>query len=97
MSEMGFQNAHVSIEISTRDQLMLESANLASAPDRLVVVGGDGQVSSSDDAAKSFAPVGTIGGSPSAFVGDDLYAALGDGTVVRSTDGGVGWVVRATP
>lgn len=69
------------------------------APDRLVLVNAEGQVSSSSDAGKSFAPVGTIGGPPSAFVGDgdDLYAALGDGTVVRSTDGGAGWVVRATP
>jgi len=69
------------------------------AADRLVLVDGEGQVSSSSNAAKSFAPVGTIGGPPSAFVadGEDLYAALGDGTVVRSTDGGAGWVVRATP
>lgn len=30
MSEMGFRDAHVSIEMSTRDRLMLASANLAS-------------------------------------------------------------------
>lgn len=69
------------------------------APKRLVLVDGQGQVSTSADAGKSFTPTGTIGGPPSAFVGDgeDLYAALGDGSVVRSTNGGAEWVVRATP
>ena len=65
----------------------------------LFLVDGQGGVSRSTDAGQSFNVVGSIGGPPSAFVGDDtdLYAALGDGTVVRSTDGGTSWAVRATP
>ena len=43
--------------------------------------------------------LGSIGGQPAAFIahGRDLYAALADATVVRSTDGGRTWTVRATP
>jgi hypothetical protein len=69
------------------------------APERLFLVDGQGQVLRSSDAGKSFQPVGSIGGPPSAFVShdDELYAALGDGNVVRSTDGGANWAVRATP
>ncbi len=69
------------------------------APDSLFLVDGEGQVSRSADAGASFDPVGSIGGPPSAFVnhGKELYAALGDGNVVRSSDGGENWSVRATP
>jgi hypothetical protein len=44
-------------------------------------------------------PVGTAGGEPTALIADrrDLYIALADGTVKRSTDGGVTWTVRAAP
>jgi len=67
--------------------------------DGLFLVDGEGQVSRSADAGKSFEAVGSIGGPPSAFVnhGRELYAALGDGNIVRSTDGGENWGVRATP
>jgi hypothetical protein len=69
------------------------------ARDSLFLVDGQGQVSRSTDVGGSFEAVGSIGGPPAAFVsdGNDLYAALGDGHVVRSTDGGAEWAVRATP
>jgi hypothetical protein len=66
---------------------------------RLFLIDGRGQVSRSSDGGKSFNPVGSIGGQPAAFVsnGAELYAARADGSVVRSTDGGASWTVRATP
>ncbi|MDQ3629783.1 MAG: glycosyl hydrolase [Actinomycetota bacterium] len=70
-----------------------------SAPDSLVLIDGAGKVARSSDAGASFADVGSIPGPPSAFGSDkaDLYAALGDGQIVQSTDGGASWAVRATP
>ena len=49
---------------------------------------------------KSLHHVGAIGGEPAAFLAhtdDELYAALHDGTIKRSTDGGKSWEVRSTP
>lgn len=69
------------------------------APKRLFLIDAQGRVSRSADAGKSFEAVGTIGGQPAAFVNDrkQLYAALGDGRVMRSSDGGANWAVRAGP
>jgi photosystem II stability/assembly factor-like uncharacterized protein len=69
------------------------------APNRLFLVDAQGGVSRSRNAGRSFDRVGSIGGQPAAFVsaGNDLYAATGDGNVVRSTDAGASWAVRATP
>lgn len=69
------------------------------AADRLYLVDGQGQVLRSPDGAKSFKPVGTIAGQPAAFTsqGDELLAALSDGSVKRSTDGGATWTLRAAP
>ncbi len=69
------------------------------APNRLFLVDAQGGVSRSRNAGGSFDRVGSIGGQPAAFVsaGNDLYAATGDGNVVRSTDAGASWAVRATP
>jgi len=69
------------------------------AAGRLYMVDGDGQVQLSPDRGRTWSMVGTIGGEPAAFIahGDDLYAALADATVRRSTDGGRSWTVRATP
>jgi hypothetical protein len=66
---------------------------------RLFLVDGRGQVSRSGDGGETFAPVGSIDGQPAAFVssGTELYAARADGSVVRSTNGGASWTVRATP
>lgn len=52
----------------------------------------------STDAGASWQTQGTIEGQPAAFVAhdDELYAALPDGTVKRSTDGGATWTVHST-
>lgn len=66
---------------------------------RLHLVDGAGTVHVSENGGRSWEPVGSLGGRPVAFVahGDDLYAALSDGTVKASADGGASWVVRAAP
>jgi len=68
-------------------------------PRRLFLIDAQGQVFRSADAGKHFDGRGSIGGQPAAFISDrtDLYAALGDGRVMRSSDGGTKWAVRATP
>lgn len=67
--------------------------------DRLLLIDGQGRVHLSTDAGKRLRTVGSIGGQPAAFVAhaDDLYAALADGTVQRSSDGGRSWRLRAAP
>lgn len=68
------------------------------APRRLYLVDGEGQVHVSADAGMSWRRAGRIGGPPVAFAaaGEELYAALRDGTVKRSRDGGASWAVRTT-
>ena len=68
-------------------------------PDRLYLVDGQGQVHQSGDGGRQWRPAGSIGGQPAAFIAreSELYAALADSTVKRSTDGGATWTVRATP
>ena len=65
----------------------------------LAVVDGGGRTLASEDGGRSFEARGEIGGEPAAFdsAGDDLYAALHDGTVMRSVDGGRTWSVRSRP
>lgn len=67
--------------------------------DQLFLIDGQGQVQVSGDRGESWQTVGSIDGEPAAFIADgaDLYAALGDGSVKRSIDGGRSWTVRATP
>jgi hypothetical protein len=69
------------------------------APGRLFLVDGAGDVFLSADGAGGFERRGSIGGQPAAFLGKgaELYAALHDGTIERSTDGGATWTVRSTP
>ena len=69
------------------------------AADRLYLVDGQGQVAHSADGGRQWRPEGAIGGQPVAFTanGSDLYVALADATVKRSTDGGAKWTLRATP
>jgi hypothetical protein len=82
-------------------QLAGDLAGLLAWPGRhrLYLVDAQGRVLRSRTDGQSFAAVGTIGGPPVAFVshGSELYAALGDATVKRSTDGGRSWSLRATP
>ena len=65
----------------------------------LFLVDGRGRVNESDDEGRSWSETGEIGGQPAAFeaAGNDLYAALHDGTIKLSTDGGRSWTARATP
>ena len=65
----------------------------------IVVLDGEGRAVASEDDGRTFEPRGEIGGEPAALdsAGDELYAALHDGTVKRSTDGGRTWSLRSRP
>jgi photosystem II stability/assembly factor-like uncharacterized protein len=70
------------------------------APERLYRARSDGFIDVSGDTGKSWSSAGTVGGEPAAFdavSARDLYVALHDGTVKRSTDGGRTWTVRSQP
>lgn len=66
--------------------------------DRLYLVDAQGRVLLSSDAGANWQTQGSIGGQPAAFIAheDELYAALTEGTVKRSTAGGADWTVRTT-
>lgn len=66
--------------------------------DRLYLVDAQGQVLLSSDGGANWQTQGSIGGQPAAFIAhnNELYAALTDRTVKRSTDGGASWTVRTT-
>lgn len=69
-------------------------------PQRLYVIAGGGQVFASGDGGRRLEQRGEIGGQPAALLAQsatELYAALHDGTIKRSTDGGSTWTVRSTP
>ena len=69
-------------------------------PERLFLVDASGTVFRSTNGGRGFERRGSIGGQPAALLGqgaDELYAALHDGTVKRSSDGGSTWTVRSTP
>ncbi|CAA9526233.1 MAG: GH74 [uncultured Thermoleophilia bacterium] len=70
------------------------------ADHRFFLVEGDGQVSRSSDAGRTFERTGRIGGLPEAFAANgerELYAALHGGEVLMSADGGANWRTRSTP
>ncbi len=67
---------------------------------RLYMVDGAGGVSASRNGGRQWNTVGDVGGQPAAFMAhgtSELYAALHDGTVKRSADGGRSWSVRSRP
>lgn len=68
------------------------------SPEELAPVDGEGSVHVSENGT-SWSQVGGIGGEPAAFESepDGLYAALHDGTIKYSKDGGASWDVRLSP
>jgi BNR/Asp-box repeat len=69
-------------------------------PRRLVLVSGTGEVFRSRNVRGPWAEIGNIGGEPAALLAQsaaELYAALHDGTIKWSRDGGRTWSVRSTP
>lgn len=68
-------------------------------PERLFLIEAEGHVKASNDSGRSWTDVGELGGEPAAFEAADgsLYAALHDGTVKQSADGGESWQVRSRP
>lgn len=75
-------------------------AGLVAWSDRVVVVDDGGTVHSAEDPGRRLRPVGDIGGRPAALEAGpeaDLYVALHDGTIKRSSDGGSSWSVRSRP
>lgn len=70
------------------------------AKDELYLVSRDGEVSVSRNDGGDWKAVGSVGGPPAAFDSTPrgrLLAALHDGTIKQSKDGGVTWQVRSTP
>lgn len=77
-----------------------EAVGLLAWPRQLYLIAGGGQVFVSRDGGRRLEHQGEIGGKPAALVAEgpsELYVALHDGTVKRSTDGGATWTVRSTP
>jgi len=65
----------------------------------LYLIDAFGRVKVSDGGGNRWRSVGRIGGQPVAFAaigGNSLYAALPDGTVMSSSDGGASWRPRAS-
>ncbi len=66
------------------------------AVERLFILSQEGKVAVSADGGRHFQPAGDVPGEPVAFVGagTELYVALADNRVMRSTDGGATWTTR---
>jgi hypothetical protein len=67
---------------------------------RVYLLKGDGKVLMSRDSGRRWQPVGEVGGRPAAFESEStsgLLAALHDGNVKRSSDGGETWRIRSKP
>lgn len=69
-------------------------------PKRLYLVDGAGQVFASSNGGHRLERRGEVGGTPAALVAegpDELYVALHNGTIKRSTNGGTTWRIRSSP
>lgn len=69
-------------------------------PDSLYLVDKAGNVATSEGTESRWNVVGALGGRPAAFEADDggtLYAALHDGTITESDDGGQTWEELSGP
>jgi hypothetical protein len=69
-------------------------------PGRLYLVDAGGWVRRSPNGGATLEQRGRVGGEPAALLAsgpDELLVALHDGTIKRSTDGGVLWSVRSAP
>lgn len=69
-------------------------------PERLYLIDDTGTTLMSSDGGRKLTARGEIGGQPAALLAvgkDELYVALHDGTIKRSTDGGATWTVRSRP
>jgi photosystem II stability/assembly factor-like uncharacterized protein len=65
----------------------------------LYLIDAAGRVGVSEEPGEDWRGVGAIGGQPVALIAtgrDELYTALPNGTVKRSSDGGRSWNVRAS-
>ena len=77
-----------------------EAVGLLAWPKRLYLVDGAGQVFVSRNGGHRLERQGETGGTPAALVAtgpNELYVALHDGTIKRSSDGGATWTVRSSP
>jgi photosystem II stability/assembly factor-like uncharacterized protein len=77
-----------------------DAVGLASWPEakRLYLIDANGEVQLSRNGGGAWDAVGQIGGQPAAMAAADgrtLYAALADGRLVESTDGGESWQPRS--
>jgi hypothetical protein len=77
-----------------------EGGLIASSPEGgLVLINAEGLVLTGGEDGTALTRVSQVGGAPAALegIGDELYVAIHDGTVKRSTDGGRSWSVRSAP
>jgi hypothetical protein len=68
--------------------------------ERLYVAAAVSRLFASDDGGRSLRPVGDLRGEPAALhaqSASELYVALHDGTIKRSTDGGANWTQQWSP
>lgn len=69
-------------------------------PGSVFLVDEDGSVLTSTEPGAEWQGVGQLDGAPAAFEAassDELYAALHDGSIGESMDGGASWTIRSTP